>query len=133
MEMCYNGALVMPSKYALVSNDEMEYVEGGVSFSRTWVAAAADAVAMLFCPYLAPIKYLGKNAAKALVSKFLPQLTGALASIVKTVLGVGINVSTGTIGNLVFNNLWCLTSIGGIIGLAADYISDKKIDGWVCF
>ena len=28
MEMCYNGALVMPSNYAIVNDNEMEYVEG---------------------------------------------------------------------------------------------------------
>ena len=29
MEMCYDGALVMPSSYAVMSEDEMTYVEGG--------------------------------------------------------------------------------------------------------
>lgn len=32
MEMCYDGALVMPSSYALMSEDEMTYVEGGGIF-----------------------------------------------------------------------------------------------------
>jgi len=29
MEICYDGALVMPSSYALMSEEEMIYVEGG--------------------------------------------------------------------------------------------------------
>lgn len=29
MEMCYDGALVMPSGYAVMSTDDMTYVEGG--------------------------------------------------------------------------------------------------------
>lgn len=29
MEMCYNGALVMPSSYAIMDEEEMTYVEGG--------------------------------------------------------------------------------------------------------
>lgn len=29
MEMCYDGALVMPSSYAVMDNDEMTYVEAG--------------------------------------------------------------------------------------------------------
>lgn len=33
MEMCYDGALVMPSGYAVMSDDEMMYVEGGWSLS----------------------------------------------------------------------------------------------------
>lgn len=29
MDMCYDGALVMPSSYAVMSEEEMTYVEGG--------------------------------------------------------------------------------------------------------
>lgn len=29
MEMCYDGALVMPKNYVVMSEDEMTYVEGG--------------------------------------------------------------------------------------------------------
>ncbi len=29
MEMCYDGALVMPSSYAVMDTEEMTYVEGG--------------------------------------------------------------------------------------------------------
>lgn len=29
MEMCYDGALVMPSSYAVMNEEEMMYVEGG--------------------------------------------------------------------------------------------------------
>lgn len=29
MEMCYDGALVMPSNYAVMDEEEMTYVEGG--------------------------------------------------------------------------------------------------------
>ena len=33
MEMCYEGALIMPSSYAVMSEDEMTYVEGGITVS----------------------------------------------------------------------------------------------------
>ncbi len=29
MNMCYDGALVMPSSYAVMDEEEMTYVEGG--------------------------------------------------------------------------------------------------------
>ena len=29
MELCYNGNLVMPANFAAVSEDEMQYIEGG--------------------------------------------------------------------------------------------------------
>ena len=32
MEMCYDGALVMPSSYAVMDEEEMMYVEGSWSF-----------------------------------------------------------------------------------------------------
>lgn len=32
MVMCYDGALVMPSSYAVMNEDEMTYVEGGKAF-----------------------------------------------------------------------------------------------------
>lgn len=35
MEMCYDGALVMPSSYAVMNEEEMTYVEGGGTFSIT--------------------------------------------------------------------------------------------------
>ena len=31
MEMCYEGALVMPSSYAVMNEEEMTYVEGGMT------------------------------------------------------------------------------------------------------
>ena len=30
MDMCYDGALVMPSSYAVIGEEEMMYVEGGL-------------------------------------------------------------------------------------------------------
>ncbi len=33
MEMCYDGALVMPKNYAVVNEEEMTYVEGGARFT----------------------------------------------------------------------------------------------------
>ncbi len=33
MDMCYDGALVMPSNYAVMDEEEMTYVEGGANIS----------------------------------------------------------------------------------------------------
>ncbi len=42
MEMCYEGAFLMPSNYAIMDEEEMTYVEGGgtKSFSSRKAAAA---------------------------------------------------------------------------------------------
>lgn len=34
MEMCYDGALVMPSSYAVMNEEEMTYLEGGKGRKR---------------------------------------------------------------------------------------------------
>ncbi len=43
MEICYDGALVMPKNYAVVDEEEMTYVDGGATFSsnqcKNFVAA----------------------------------------------------------------------------------------------
>lgn len=39
MEKCYDGALVMPSSYAVMNEEEMTYVEGGgkITINRTTI------------------------------------------------------------------------------------------------
>ena len=130
MEMCYDGALVMPSSYAVMDKEEMTYVDGG-GIPRGWVAGLADMIGLAFCPYLAPVKFLGKSAAKALVKRYLPKLAGAFYKVATTALGFGINVSTGTLGNILFSHAWCLTSVGGMIALALDIRVDGRLDGWI--
>ena len=46
MEMCYDGALVMPSNYAVMSEDEMMYVDGGkaITINRTTIRNAIASV-----------------------------------------------------------------------------------------
>jgi hypothetical protein len=34
MEMCYDGALVMPRNYAVISEDEMIYLDGGGAYQK---------------------------------------------------------------------------------------------------
>ena len=36
MEMTYDGSLVMPSSYAVMQEEEMTYVEGGIKASVKW-------------------------------------------------------------------------------------------------
>lgn len=38
MEMCYNGALVMPSSFAVMDEEEMMYLEGGAKSKVSAVA-----------------------------------------------------------------------------------------------
>lgn len=53
MEMCYGGALVMPSNYVAMSEDEMMYVDGGAwSAKRVWcniIGAAGQYAVVKWC------------------------------------------------------------------------------------
>jgi len=42
MEMCYDGALVMPQSYAVMSEEEMTYVEGGFQCKSSTFATVID-------------------------------------------------------------------------------------------
>lgn len=37
MEMCYDGALVMPGSYAVMDEEEMMYVDGGLAVKRSYL------------------------------------------------------------------------------------------------
>ena len=39
MDMCYDGTLVMPSSYAVMDEEEMTYIEGGLSGVKKRVRA----------------------------------------------------------------------------------------------
>ena len=47
MEMCYDGALVMPSSYAVMDEEEMTYVEGGFYINSNKCATMATYISML--------------------------------------------------------------------------------------
>ena len=49
MEMCYDGALVMPSSYAVMNEEEMSYVEGGFSVSKSVFSYIVNAAVMAGC------------------------------------------------------------------------------------
>ncbi|MCM1500174.1 MAG: hypothetical protein NC124_17060, partial [Clostridium sp.] len=77
MEMCYDGALVMPSSYAVMDEEEMMYVEGGMNGTtktredRICVASfiAASAVALGRLTFKA-FKLLAKTACSAVLAFF---------------------------------------------------------------
>jgi len=42
MELCYEGALAMPSSYAVMSNEEMTYTDGGIGIPNWLVGGAIN-------------------------------------------------------------------------------------------
>lgn len=80
MEMCYDGALVMPSSYAVMSNDEMVYTEGGRVYNETGTA-----------------KQLKQKASVYMASWFslAGGYTYTAAAAVASAVGVGVGVIAG--------------------------------------
>lgn len=82
MEMCYDGALVMPSNYAVMSEDEMTYVEGGKVYTasqcRNFVCALG------FCSGSALMAVAFGAAIAKKVLNIAGRLGGPVAWIIKT-------------------------------------------------
>ncbi|MDE5777977.1 MAG: hypothetical protein K2I10_05655 [Lachnospiraceae bacterium] len=86
MEMCYDGALVMPSSYAVMSEDEMTYVEGGASkfLSKGKCIDALVAIG-INSPQLAIAGALTYTLAKCLIRK-ISTIAGLAAKVVTFIL-----------------------------------------------
>ena len=105
MEMCYDGALVMPSSYAVMDSDEMTYVEGGsakdwaVGITCSLIANAIWAigkyavttgkvkVALTACATAAKAVWAGITSAAAFVWN-----TPIALSILAGCVGIGVGV-----------------------------------------
>lgn len=82
MEMCYDGTLVMPTKYILINNEEMLYLDGGVKPKAHWWGISIKLSGKETAQFLGDAGW----AASALTS--LVGLAGGVASIaVGTILG----------------------------------------------
>lgn len=131
MEMCYDGALVLPSSYAVMSNDEMTYVEGGVRVA-TWILSTAIdvAVTLMFggAATSAMGWLLGKGMSK--VMKALVKGTSQWCNLLRNVLGNGtanwISSKLGMVGVAIG-----FTSVGGTIMNLWDMFDNSKINGYV--
>ena len=75
MEMCYDGALVMPKNYAFVSDEEMTYVDGGMH-GRTTTAEERICTASFIAASAVALGKLTFEAFKALAAT---ACTGVLA------------------------------------------------------
>ena len=83
MEMCYDGALVMPCSYAVMSEDEMTYVEGGASYVRdASVVAEGYYKASRNAKVLAVLGFVCATVAGAYIGGFIGGLIGGVAGFI---------------------------------------------------
>ncbi|MBQ3558879.1 MAG: hypothetical protein IJA07_05130 [Agathobacter sp.] len=137
MEMTYGGALVMPSSYAVMDEEEMMYLEGGFGVPRGGIAFALD-VFFMATPLgaaFAPFKYLGRAAGKALVKKYAGSIVGMLGKAISFLGGAAgsfaINFSAGKLLGIIDTIVSCATSLGGIISLVWDCVDEQGLNGWI--
>lgn len=84
MEMCYDGALVMPSNYAVMDENEMTYVEGGKTMTKNQCIDALVAIGIA-SPQLAIAGALTFMLAKVLIGK-IANFAGIAAKVVTVIL-----------------------------------------------
>ena len=116
MEMCYDGALVMPSSYAVMNEEEMTYVEGGYYIKGSTIRNGIIA----FC--------IAYNSAPQLVAAGVTLVAKAIAKVWSCFMGwVGATFG-GAVGKVVGNILGYYTGLtaGSKFALAA--ISGKGIE-----
>lgn len=111
MEMCYDGALVMPSRYAVMDSDEMTYIEGG---KRLAYISNRTLQSVIYASVFNPIgvTLIGLGIRKAVVfvtAKFAAVCAklGSLGGPIGTAIGVVFGALTaGSIATAIIDALW---------------------------
>lgn len=126
MDMCYDGALVLPSSYAVMNEEEMTYTEGGGSISTDTIAWAIDIGCALCGIYASACGELLGRGVIALIKRTWKSVSGKAASILGTSVCSAIGIGIGKLNKVAGMVISCL-SFGGIIGLCLDAV-DGKLD-----
>ncbi len=126
MEMRYDGALTMPSSYAIMNEEEMTYVEGGKSISTNKIAWAIDVGCALCGIYASACGELMGRAVIALIKSTWKSCSKKVATILGATISSAIGVGIGKLNQVAGIMISCL-SFGGIIGLGLDAV-DGKLD-----
>ncbi len=116
MEMCYNGALVMPSSYAVMNEDEMTYVEGGGKVQQAVYAGVKFAGNMAFYAMVGGgtlkaagtiIKAVGRKYFEAILKSVIVKWVSARVAnfILGSVIGFIYSLGTLSMGGFVAEGL----------------------------
>lgn len=96
MEMCYDGALVMPSSFIIMDQDEMTYLEAGNGVTKLksrWYGYDLYLSSKMINRLCGAATTAG---AAALLTAAIPELSSKLLTAICTVVGVG----AGAIGGI---------------------------------
>lgn len=128
MEMCYDGALVMPSNYAVMNEDEMTYLEGGIKCKTLGkIIDCSITVISFMC---------GVGSGVKMIREILRRNSkGAIMVLTSTALRwAGISLASNVVSGL-YAVLTAFTNytIGNAIAYGLDRIDRVKCDGNVAF
>ena len=109
MDMCYDGALVLPSSYAVMDEEEMTYLEGGKEIANLSKKQCINGLCAIgLSPQVAIAGALTYTLAKCLinkVSKFGGLATAVVAGILTwaagQVIAFGKGLARGALNNAV--------------------------------
>ena len=116
-------ALQMPSSYVLVSEEEMEYVDGGFRMYRANAAIVLDVTAILISAGLAASATIAKFAAKI-------GLTALKNKLVSAIVKMGISQVWANAALKVIKRVTEL-SIGTGVAWLLDYTDKSGLNGWI--
>ena len=134
MEMTYGGALVMPSSYAMMDEEEMMYLEGGaIPVDTFWVAFVIDVAVSAFFGGAAcsAIGWLA-NKGMSKIMNALIKSSNTWGTLIKNALGNGIsNLITRNLG--IVGTVLSFTSVGGTVANLWDMFDNGHLDNevWV--
>ena len=112
MEMCYDGALVMPSRYAMMDEEEMMYLDGGaIKIAATFSASQCNKMAAIACIVGGVITFIAGIA--AVVSAVKTFLTAG-ATFVAWAIWSGIATAAAGITGTVSGYLWFASANKGL-------------------
>lgn len=131
MEMCYDGALVMPKSYAVMDQDEMCYVEGGglgqKKYNKVTNVAIVIDCALIVLGFGAAV-YSARTGMKCLVKVANGNTSRELIKKLTTCIGVSMAATFWTAMDLAMTAFG--TSAGEILAEALDR-ADRKNDGYI--
>lgn len=134
MDMCYEGALVLPDNYAVMNEEEMMYVEGGRKKIKvsTWILSSAIDIAVTCAFGGAATSAMGWLIGKGMskVMNALVRGTGKWCVLLKNALGNGMgNLITSKLG--LVGTAISFTSVGGTIMNLWDMFDNNRVNGYV--
>ena len=123
--------LVMPSHYVELDRDEMSYVDGGGKI-YTWMVSAPIDIALMTCGAtlaFGGVKLLGKFFGKSLAKNLSQSMAPIVAKIIGLMSGGILNLAVGQLGQMLLNNFWSFTSLGGLVSFVLDIAIDGEANG----